>query len=114
MSESPLEEIPAYCGLDEADLERRREQGRDMMRRAEDVEALEDGYRFTFPGDLETLEQVLAFTKEERQCCPMATFTVRFGGADDPVTLAFRGPDGLKDDMRRGMELERWFDEVPT
>lgn len=109
-----MEEIPAYCGVTEDEIEGRRAQAEEMMARARGVEALEDGYRFTFPGDRETLEVVMSFTLEERRCCPMGGFTVRFGGADDPVHLDFRGPDPLKEDMRAGLELDRWFDEVPA
>lgn len=114
MSEPPLEEIPAYCGVTEDEIEERRAQAEDMMAGARGVEALEDGYRLTFPGDRETLEAVLAFTLEERRCCPAGEFTVRFGGSDDPVHLDFRGPEPMKEDMRAGLELERWFDEVPA
>lgn len=114
MSDPDLEEIPAYCDVPEDAIEDRRAQARDMISRARDIEALEDGYRLTFPGDRETLEAVMVFTLEERRCCPTGKFTVRFGGADDPVHLDFRGPEPMKEDMRAGLELDRWFDEGPA
>lgn len=114
MSLDDVGEIPAYCGVTEDEVEDRREQVRAMMAQAEDVEALEDGYRFTFLGDQDVLEQVVGFTLDERRCCPMGRFEVTFQGPGEPVTLTFRGPAPMKQDMREGLELDRWFDEVPA
>ncbi len=108
------ERIPEYCGLDEEDLEQRVEGAIEMMQRVTRIEETEDGYCFTFPGDQETLELVTAFGLEERRCCPMGTFEIRFGGDEDPVQLIFQGPEGMKEDIRGGMRLEEWVDTIHT
>lgn len=113
MTELEAPEIPDYCDLEDQDVDRRREQVEEMLSRAEGIEALDDGYRLSFPGDQQTLALVMEFTLDERRCCPMGDFTLSFQGPGEPATLAFRGPDPMKEDMREGMQLERWFDEVP-
>lgn len=106
-------EIPDYCDLTPEKLEEREPPAIQMMERATGIEDEEGGYTFVFPGDHETLQLVTYFAVEERRCCPMGTFTLEFQGEDDPIRLTFVGPDGMKADIREGMQLERWFDEVP-
>lgn len=105
--------IPDYCDLTVEDLAERRPPAVEMMRRATGIEDAEGGYTFVFPGDHETLHLVLRFAAEERRCCPMGTYLVEFGGVDEPIRFTFVGPAGMKEDIRSGMELDRWFDEVP-
>lgn len=105
--------IPDYCDLTAKELAQRRPPAVEMMRRATGIEDAEGGYTFVFPGDQQTLELVLSFAAEERRCCPMGSYTVQFGGEADPVRLTFTGPKGMKEDIRAGMELSRWFEDVP-
>lgn len=113
MVEQAHDEIPDYCELTPEKLAERKPAAIQMMERATGIEDEDGGYTFLFPGDQETLELVLYFAREERRCCPMGTYTIRFGGEDEPIELTFIGPDGMKEDIREGMQLERWFDEVP-
>lgn len=105
--------IPDYCDLTVEELAERRPPAVEMMRRATGIEDVEGGYTFVFPGDPETLRLVLRFAAEERRCCPMGTYTIAFGGEHEPVRLTFVGPEGMKEDIRQGMQLDRWFDEIP-
>lgn len=105
--------IPDYCDLTPERLADRKPPAIEMMERATGIEDEDGGYTFVFPGDQETLRLVLGFAAEERRCCPMGTYRIEFQGAQDPVRLTFVGPEGMKEDIRDGMELERWFDEVP-
>lgn len=113
MASEARDAIPDYCDLTPGKLAEREPPAVEMMRRATAVEDEEGGYTFVFPGDQETLELVLYFAVEERRCCPMGTYTVEFGGEADPIRLTFVGPKGIKEDIRAGMQLDRWFDEVP-
>lgn len=113
MTQTTHDEIPAYCDLTPEKLEERKPPAIEMMQRALDIEDAGTGYTFVFPGDQRTLELVTSFAAEERKCCSMGTFTLEFGGEQDPIRFTFVGPEGIKEDMREGMQLERWFDEVP-
>lgn len=105
--------IPDYCDLSPEKLAERVPPAIEMMRRAIDIEDEDGGYTFVFPGDQETLQLVLAFASEERRCCPMGAYTIRFQGHEDPIRFTFVGPDGMKEDIREGMQLEHWFDQIP-
>jgi hypothetical protein len=105
-------EIPTYCGADEDEVERRKPNVVAMMEALEDVEPLEDGYRFVFGGDDETLARVTTFLRNERRCCPMADFELTCSGKEEPITLTMRGPEGMQADIREGMQLDRFLEEA--
>lgn len=104
---------PAYCSLSPEDAEDRKPQIVGMLERALRVEEVEGGYRFVFPGDHEALESVVRFALAERRCCPTGSYTIEFGGVEEEVLFTFEGIEGLKDDLREGLDLERFFDDVP-
>lgn len=103
-------EIPAYCGLTEDELEERKPRVEEMLGRVEAVEETERGYRFTFPGDGETLELVATFAANERVCCPMADFELAFSGAEEPLFFTMEAPEDMeadmKSDIREGLRLD--------
>lgn len=103
-------EIPTYCGVTEEELEQRKPNVVAMMERLEDAERLEGGYRFTFPGDDETLARVTTFLRNERRCCPMADYELTCSGREEPIELTMQGPEGMADDIREGMQLERFLE----
>lgn len=107
------EAIPDYCDLTPERLAEREPPAVEMMERATGIEDETGGYTFVLPGDQETLQLVLGFAAEERRCCRMGTYRIEFRGEQDPIRLTFVGPDGMKEDIREGMQLERWFDQVP-
>lgn len=100
MTTEPDVEIPEYCGLTEDELAERRPRVEAMLDRVEAVEETERGWRFTFPGDAETLELVTTFAANERVCCPMADFELSFSGAGDPITFTMEAPDDMEADMK--------------
>lgn len=112
-SDADDDAIPDYCDLTPEMLAERRPPAIEMMRRARSIEDEDGGYTFVFPGDSETLQLVLGFAAAERRCCPMGTYRIEFGGEADPIRFSFVGPGEMKKDIREGMELDRWFDEVP-
>lgn len=103
-------EIPAYCGLTEDEIEDRQPRVEALLDRLEDVEELERGYRFTFPGQRETFDQVAAFAANERVCCPMLDFEIAFSGPEEPIELAMTAPEGMdadfKRDVREGLGID--------
>lgn len=113
MAQRTDDAIPEYCDLAPEDLAERTPPTVEMMERATGIEDEDGGYTFVYPGDQETLQLVLSFVAEERRCCPMGTYTIELQGEQDPIRLTFVGPEGMKEDIREGMELERFFDQVP-
>lgn len=105
-------EIPDYCGVTEDEIEERKPRVVEMLDRAHAVRAVDGGYRFTLPGDQETLNLVATFVANERACCPIADFEIACSGTEDPIELQMVGPGELKQDLREGLELERFFDDV--
>lgn len=103
-------DIPEYCGLTEGQLAERAPRVEAMLDRVEAVEETERGWRFTLPGDAETLDLVTTFAANERVCCPMARFELAFSGAEDPIVFTMEAPEGMdadmKADMREGLRLE--------
>lgn len=113
MTQATDTDIPDYCDLTPKRLEERKPPAIEMMQRARAIEDEGNGYTFVFPGDHETLQLVASFALAEHRCCPMGTYRIEFQGEDDPIRFTFVGPEGIKEDMREGLQLERWFDEVP-
>lgn len=105
-------EIPAYCGLtEEEEVDERKPNVIAMMQRLEAAEPLEGGYRFVFDGGQETLAIVTEFVRNERRCCPIADYELSLSGTGEPIELAIRGPEGMQEDIRQGMQLDRFLDE---
>jgi hypothetical protein len=106
------DDLPAYCGLDEETLQARKPRIEELMSRGQRARPTDGGWRLSFPGDRDTLGLVFAFVQAERECCPMGTFTVEATGPEEPVHLTFTGPGPMQEDIREGLELDRWFDDV--
>ncbi|PSG95976.1 hypothetical protein BRD56_12850 [Thermoplasmatales archaeon SW_10_69_26] len=101
--------IPDYCGLSEEELEQRKPNVIAMMERLEAADPVEGGYRFTFPGDHETLAMVTSFIRNERRCCPMADYELALSGTGEPIEFTMQGPEGMQEDIREGLKLERFL-----
>lgn len=105
-------EIPSYCRISEDELEERKPNVIAMMEQLEAADPVEGGYRFTFPGDHETLARVTSFIRNERRCCPGADYEVTCSGTDEPIQLTMQGPAGMEEDLREGLQLERFLEEA--
>lgn len=103
-------DIPDYCELTADELEERKPRVEAMLERLREVEELERGYRFTFPGDPETLELVTTFARNERACCPMADFELAFSGAEEPIVFSMQAPEDshpeMKQDIHEGLRID--------
>lgn len=104
-------EVPEYCGVTEETIEERKPNVVAMMERLEDALPVQGGYRFTFPGDDETLAMVTTFLENERRCCPIAEYELVCSGSTEPIQLTMQGPERMQDDIREGMQLERFLRE---
>jgi hypothetical protein len=104
-------EIPTYCGADQQEVEERKPNVIAMMERVHSAEPLEGGYRFTFPGDDETLARLTTFLRNERRCCPMADYELSLSGSEEPITFTMQGPEGMREDIRDGLQLDRFLED---
>ncbi len=62
------------CSLTGEDLAARGEVVRPLMASYQQMQELEDGYAFQFPGEPTWIQRLVEFVAEERQCCPFFTF----------------------------------------
>jgi hypothetical protein len=88
---------PVACSLSEEDLARRsQEMARDFFANAEQVDELDDGYAWRFPGDGEWHTKLLDFVAAECRCCAFFRIELIFEPGLGPVWLTLRGPTGTK------------------
>ncbi len=89
---------PIACSLSGPDLaERRRELTRDVFGTALEVEDLEDGYEFAFPGSAGWAAKLVELIDAERVCCSFLAFELRFEPGGGPILLRIRGPEGTRE-----------------
>lgn len=86
--------IPLACALSTDAKQRRFADTGALFALAEQRTELADGYAFRFPAA--QAADVLAFVEAERECCPFFQFEIVFAPQHGPITLALRGPDGVK------------------
>lgn len=58
---------------------------------------IETGFRYTFKGSDAMLEQLIAFIKSERICCPFFTFSLTIEDNNSVAILTITGPEGAKE-----------------
>lgn len=96
--------IPIACNITEAEqLEQRQTEITEMLRAAERVEELEDGYAVSFATDDQVASELLNFILAERKCCPFFTFELAFEAEEGPMWLRLRGPEGVKEFVREAL-----------
>jgi hypothetical protein len=66
---------------------------------------VENGLRFKFKGDDETLELLTSFVKTERLCCDFFTFSITVGGVESDLWLELSGPEGAKEFIKEEIGL---------
>ena len=84
------------CLLTGEDLAARGEVVRSLLASYQQVQELEDGYAFQFPGESEWIQRVATFVAEERACCPFFTFELQCEPNLGPIWLRLRGSAEIK------------------
>jgi hypothetical protein len=64
---------------------------------------LPDGYAFRFPAA--AYDEVAAFVRNERACCPAISFELRVEPASGPLWLSMRGPAGAREFLAAELPL---------
>lgn len=92
-----MAEMPIVCTLTTPELrERRAGLLRRVRERLEEARPLAggDGYELRFPGDEETVAEVLELVRLESRCCAFLRFRVTLEPGGGAVTLEVSGPPG--------------------
>ena len=89
--------IPIACTLSDDALNIRKENELAILfQKATQMESLDNGYAFKFPGDAETTQLLFDFVAVERECCAFFKFELTFEPQKGPVWLTVSGGDGVK------------------
>lgn len=95
--ERAVAETPIACNLSGAELAERGDEVGGLFKAVEQVRELADGYAFRFSGSDAIAAQLLAFTLEERRCCPFFTFELVFEPNQGPIWVHLRGSASIKE-----------------
>ena len=93
-------DIPLACSLTAAELQERGEENDSLFAHARGAEELPDGYRFAFPAEADTAQNLLQFILAERACCLFFTFELTFPSPHQAIHLTVRGREGVKEMVR--------------
>jgi hypothetical protein len=92
-----MAELPIVCNLSAPELRERRagllRRVRDRLEEARPL-ASADGYELRFPGDEETVAEVLELVRLESRCCAFLRFRVTLEPGGGAVTVEVSGPPG--------------------
>ncbi len=98
-------ELPIACSLAGAEQDGRREAVGGLLNTGRLAGELEDGYKFTFPGEADWAMRLVEFVVAERSCCPFFRFELVFEPGGGEILLRVRGPEGTKQFMREAFSL---------
>jgi len=70
---------------------------RGVLDRADQIEALAEGYRLGFAASTDALQAITAMIDAERQCCRFLRFQLTIEPDEGPVVLDVTGPPGTRD-----------------
>jgi Cu/Ag efflux pump CusA len=99
--------VPVACRLTSPQLqERKRTVIASLQRQVLESRELPHGYSYRFGGTDETLDELLAFIKTERQCCGFFDFALLVQ-SDETVWLTLTGPAGARDFINAEVALGR-------
>ena len=111
MSNTDIQEetsaAPLACLLIGDELKERGEVVQPLMASHLQLQELEDGYAFQFPGEPDWIQRVLSFVTEERQCCPFFTFELQFEPNLGPIWVRLRGSAEIK-----ALLKEQWLSQL--
>src|SRR5437764_12642129 len=92
-----MADLPVACTLSPAALNARKANLLNLIvRRADEMHELANGYRLQFAANGDMLPLIAQTLDAERQCCRFLRFQVTVEPADGPITLDLTGPDGTR------------------
>jgi hypothetical protein len=97
--------LPIACSLDAGGLARRQAELRaGVLREAESVERLDNGYRWRFDDGRDVMARLGAVIDAERRCCRFLSIAITADPDLGRITLDVTGPPGTAD------FLESWIE----
>jgi hypothetical protein len=99
-------EIGLCCSLTDPELQQRKTTILASLK-AEIIEKqeIQDGFVYTFPGNDDMLNQLIASIQSERICCPFFKFELTIQDIKNTVWLKITGPDGAKEFIVHELDL---------
>src|SRR5690242_11734144 len=79
----------------------------ELIKAMQGVRDVENGYEFSFSGEMEIIPKLAEFISNERLCCPFLRFGLQVGSKHEPILLSLTGPAGTREFLR--MEFEEAF-----
>jgi hypothetical protein len=96
-----LDNTPIACSLTTAEFRDREATLLAQFKSAVvETEELQDGYAFSLPGDIESIELAGKLIMAERECCPFLAFALIAQPNTGPVIVRVTGPNGAKEFLR--------------
>jgi hypothetical protein len=90
-------ELPVVCSLTQPELGERLAETNEFFKNCAQVVELAEGYAFRFDNPAESLNQILEFIKNERECCQFLRFELVFEPQLGPLWLQLQGSQDAKD-----------------
>lgn len=92
--------------LSEGDLKVRKATSLAVLKtQVRERQEVQDGVVYTFDSSDELLDQLIAFIKAERSCCPFFKFELTIRDVKNPMMLRITGPDGVKEFIRDELDM---------
>jgi len=96
-------DIDIACSLSAAERAERGQGFEQLLRDAQEVAELADGYALKFPNRDSWITGAVELIVAERKCCPFFGFTIAFEPNGGPVWLHITGPGEVKTLVREQM-----------
>ncbi|MBL8167428.1 MAG: hypothetical protein JNJ50_04710 [Acidobacteria bacterium] len=78
---------------------------RELTILAQEITALDAGYKLRFAPDGGLLPRLAEFVEQERQCCPFLQFTLTVESAAGSIYLTITGPEGTNAFLEDAFQL---------
>ncbi len=95
--------LPIACDMTvftPAERERHIQTTARLFQSVQDIQEVENGYRFIFPDQSDIIGGMGEFIANERLCCPFLEFTLKVEPNKESVSLLLAGPEGAQDFLR--------------
>ena len=71
-----------------------------LFQSLQNIQAVENGFTFSFLNQYEFITSLAEFISKERLCCPFLDFTLRIQPNEEFISLTLTGPKGTQEFLR--------------
>ncbi len=72
----------------------------ELIQRVENIQEIENGYRFSLPNETDLISKIAEFIANERLCCPFLQFALNVNSSEESISLSLSGPIGTQEFLR--------------